>query len=370
MKLFITYFIVIFCYCSNIVFSQNLTFHLFQFENKIGIVNSKGEVTLEPKYDCREYYIKSFNNTNYSKYMLIYNNETHKSGLIDYKGKEYFKDIDKIRYDANGQFAGYFDDDSNSMGLHILSIPEEKELIHFTEKASVEFHGKSEYFFSVVHNGKWKIYNNIGKKIYELGARKEIFVIEENYKFLALALSTHRGIYVEYIDKDGQVINDNKIGTLRNKFLKLLSEREKSYEINYDYSSDCNIENAMISTKDYSKIDCKKYNSGNIRYLCTKDGKQGVLNNIGAIILEPKYDKIEIMSKYFKIFVGDKVGLSDIDGKIIYPPIFNHIRYEPILNDIESDPSIENKIDLTYKNYLFEATFEGTIFAPKDVKFE
>ena len=262
MKLYITPFILIFNFFSFGLFSQNLTYHLFQFENKIGIVNNKGEVTLEPRYDNITYYTRGYNNINNSKYILIYNNETHKSSLIDNTGKEYFKDIEKVRYNDNGQFAIYFDDDLTNSGLHVLSIPYEKELIHFIEKASYEFHGKSEYFFSVVHNGKWKVYNNLGIKIYELGGIKDIDVIEENNKFLALAISAHGGKYLEYFDKDGKKINDNKVAELNQLFRKILTDKEISNEINYDYPSDCLIQNAKIGFEDFSKIECKKYNSG------------------------------------------------------------------------------------------------------------
>jgi hypothetical protein len=348
-----------FSICSFLVFSQNLTYHLFQFQNKIGIINSNGEITLNPKYDNREYYIRGFNNTNHSKYLLIYNNETHKSGLIDIHGKEYFKNIEKIRYDDNGQFAAYYDDDTNSMGLHILSIPEEKELIYFKERASIEFHGKREYFFSTVHDGKWKIYNNKGIKIYELGGTKEIDEIEDNGKFLALALSRNGGSYLEYINKEGEFIKSNGSDKLSKLFQNIIKIKDKEEEIFYDYPSDCIIRNNKIKQEDFEKIECKKYNSGQLRFICTRNGKKGVLDENGNTVIELKYDNVQTMSKYFKTYINNRIGLSDLNGKVIFPNIFDSIKYEP---------TIENYMDVKYIDYLFEASFDGKIFAPKKHK--
>lgn len=358
--------ITIFFFCAENIFSQNITYHLFQFEGKVGIVSSEGEITLEPTFDNRTYYINGFDHTD-SKYLLINNNETFTSELIDVTGKKYFTNIDKIRYDNNGQFAVYYDDDDAKTGLHIMSIPEEKEVMYFKDKVNIAIHGRSEYFFSVVHNGKWKIYNSQFRIIYELAVSKEIDVIEEKNTFLALAVSNYRGDQVVYIDKEGNILIGNKTTKLKPLFQKILKKRLEEDDFQEDWPSAYMVVPDKINAMGYEKVEGKKYNSGIIRYIITKNGLQGVLNENGQLLIEPVYSKIDVIGGSFKTMADGKYGVCDVDGKLIFRPVFQNIRYEPLL---ENYLTTKNYIDVVYNGYVFEATLDGRIFAPKGMVFD
>jgi len=52
------------------------------------------------------------------------------------------------------------------------------------------------------------------------------------------------------------------------------------------------------------------------------DGKWGAVNRFGEMVLEAKYDEIDISNDYFDvgIRIGDKWGLSDVAGNILFEP--------------------------------------------------
>lgn len=58
----------------------------------------------------------------------------------------------------------------------------------------------------------------------------------------------------------------------------------------------------------------------------TKDGKMGLINSKGDIILDTKWKRIIIISNNTLVIKeGNKLGLADINGNIIHQPKWNHI---------------------------------------------
>ncbi|MBK8623503.1 MAG: hypothetical protein IPN79_17525 [Saprospiraceae bacterium] len=198
-----------------------------------------------------------------------------------------------------------------------------------------------EYFFSVVHNGKWKIYNSQFRIIYELAVSKELDVIEEKQYLPRPCGVKLSGRSVVYIDKEGNILSGNKTNQLKPLFQKILKRRLAEDDFQEDWPSAYMVVPEKINAMSYEKVEGKKYNSGVIRYIITKNGLQGVLNENGQLLIEPAYSKIEVIGGSFKTMADGKYGICGCRWQTDLCPVFQHIRYEPLLEKL-----------LNHKNYM------------------
>ncbi|MDF1697643.1 MAG: WG repeat-containing protein [Saprospiraceae bacterium] len=345
---------------SNTNQSDILSYHFFRDDGKIGIVDSKGTITCEPKFDGEIYFPSEFNNIQRSKFSSIFDNKRNKSHVIDIYGNEPFPDLKKVRQVSYGDFAIYFDDYQANKGLHVVSLRDKKEVGHYKNSRGVNFHGTTKYFYAIVENRKWKLFNEEGEQIYENGFILEVFVIEEGNKFKAVALSSGPKIYA-YLNAEGNQISP--FTELEKAYADLLQQREK--EANRDYNQYeyeiLSFDGYANSVEDLDVVKGIKYSSGEEIYFVKKDNKMGVVDSKGKTILKFEYDKVETAYDLIKLHKGGKIGLADLKGNRIYAPIFKALRYEPYS---------ARYLELVYKNYWFEADLKGRIFAPEGVVIE
>ena len=340
--------------------SKGVSYHFFRQNGKIGIVDSKGEITCEPKFDSEKYFPTEFNNIQHSKFTTIYNDEKKINLIIDIYGIEPFPNSSNIRYKNYGNLAMYYDNVSEDKGLHILSLNNKKEIAYFENRVAINFHGNTKYFFSILDNEKWRLFNELGDKIYEKRYRLDVDVLEIDDVFKGLVLS-RRGTEVNYINSNGKELIPSN--SLENQYLQLLKQKEIDYNKEYPkftYETILSTEYSE-SVKTHKVVKTIKYKTGEELYIVTKNSKQGVVNSEGEILLEIKYDKVRSEYKMLFFHIGEKMGMANLNGEIIFQPKFKSIRYEP---------NNSRYIDLKYKEFWFEADVNGKIYTPKHIQIE
>lgn len=340
--------------------SKGVSYHFFRQNGQIGIVDSRGEITCEPKFDSDVYFPTEFDNFQRSKFTSIYNDKENRNLIIDIYGNEPFPNATNLKYKNEGNFAIYFDDFAGGKGLHVLSLNNKEEIGYYENRVAINFYGNTKYFYSILNQKKWRLFNELGDNIYEEGYRLDVDVLEIDNEFEAIVLS-RGGAEIKYLDSNGKELPPSK--SLQSKFHKLQKQKEIDYKKEYPkYSYE------TIPVKEYSKkvnkyevVKAIKYESGEEIYFVSKNNMQGVVNSEGKILLEIKYENISSDYKMLFFSKEGKRGMARLNGEIIYQPKFNSIRYEA---------HNSRYVDLRYNEYWFEADINGKIFTPKNIKIE
>lgn len=339
--------------------SNDISYHFFRENGKIGIVDSNGNITCEPKFDGEIYYPVEFNNIYRSKFSSIFDNKTNKVHIIDIHGNEPLQDLKKLRQVNHGHLAIYYEDYKANKGIHVISLKDKAEIGYYENCRGINFHGASRYFYSIIEDRKWKLFNESGKKVYENGYILEVDVIDDGGEFNAVVLSSGKKVHVCLDAKGNEIPTSNEI---ENKFIRLQEQNE------IDYNKDHHNEYKIISSEAYSKnvngsevVKGAKYSGGEEVYIVTKDNLMGVVDSNGKTVIDLKYDKVEISSDMILVHKKDKIGLADLEGNLIFQTIFKSIRYNPYS---------ARYLDLVYDNYWFEADIKGRIFTPKGIKVD
>lgn len=339
--------------------SNEVSYHFFRQNGKIGIVDSRGEVTCEPKFDGEFFFPSEFNNNKRSKFTSIYDDKKYRNVIIDIYGNEPFPNV-PINYPNEGNLAKYYDDFVGNKGLHILSLTKKEEIGYYENRVAINFYGRALGFYSILDQKAWKLFNELGDKIYEERYPLDVYILEVDNKFEAIVLS-YRSKEIRYINSKGTEITPSK--SMQSRFKKLQEQKEMDYRKespNYQYRK---ILSAEYSDK-ISNFEIEggiKYESGEELYFVSKNEKQGVINADGKILLEIEYDKVKSDYKMIFFHKNDKIGMARLNGEIIYRPYFKAIKYEP---------NNSNYIDLMYNEYWFEADTNGRIFKPNYIDIE
>ncbi len=333
--------------------SNGISYHFFRQNGEIGIVDSRGQITCEPKFDGKKYFPTEFDNLKHSKFASIYNDEKNKNLVIDIYGNEPFPNISNIK--SHGDLAMYFDDFSGNEGLHILSLTKKEEIGFFKNRVAINFHGTIKYFYSILDNKTWRLYNELGDKIYEKNYRLDIDIIETDDEFEAIVLS-RRGTEIKYINSNGKELRPSE--SLQRKFEQQKEGDSKKEHLQYGYEAIPSSGYSKHANK-YKVVEALKYESGEELYIVSEDNRQGVLNSEGEIILEIKYENISSNYKMLFFSKEGKKGMANLNGEIIFKPKFQSIEYEPYNL---------RYINLKYNEYWFEAEINGKIFKPKHIE--
>lgn len=337
-------------------------FTLYSLESKVGVVDKKGKIIIEPEYtqiyipnQAEDVFIclkdenytvlnskkteifKEFedvsviviseNNLEMEKNVLCYE-EKGLYGLVDLSGKKLTKPIyesiaslknkpGEILVKKDGLY-GVLDSKGNTI------IPEKYHTIKGDEYCSEE-----------------------------TGYQKTGYIISEK---------TKTGIIYGYIDFQGKVLVDPKYESISRA---LEYEDEDIYLIVMDHGKKGVIKNkkTIIKSK-YQSINY--YNASNV-FIVEKNGKYGFFNQLGKEILEPKYTKYSIAGNYIFVEKDEKSQLYDIHGNLVNSNNYKSITETEnpayfIAQDEEGYASIISKdvqIDEKYTqiNYAFDNFF-------------
>lgn len=353
--------VLIFLSCkSNNNSSSDVSYHFFRQNGKIGIVDSRGEITCEPKFESEKFYPIEFNNLQHSKFTSLYDDNKNRNLIIDIYGNEPFPNTSNHNYKNYGNLAIYFDDFPGNKGLHILSLSRIEEIGYFENRVAINFYGNTKYFYSILDNKTWKLFNEHGVKIHEKKYRLDVDIIEKSENFEAIVLS-ERGTKIKYINSNGKELTSSK--SLQNKTQELQKQKEINYKKEYPRYSYQTIPITQYpnKVKEYDVTKAIKYENGEEFYIVSKNSKQGVIDSKGKYVLKIKYDKIKVDYNMLFFHYEDKIGMANLDGDIIFQPKFGSIRYEP---------NNSRYIDLKYEEYWFEADINGRIFTPKHIEIK
>ncbi len=182
-------------------------------------------------------------------------------------------------------------------------------------------------YFSVIDNNKWGVINNSGE-----------YVINPEYDEMVVIPNKNKDVFICFDNVDYENEAYNTI-VYNEKNEKILSDYSKVEAIeNYDnsgnwYETDLlkyenngkygliNLEGKKILEEEFDKI----YPIPEIQksIIVEKDGKQGLVNSSSnKLIINPEYEKIEALTKeytdgYIVTNSEGKSGLIDINGKMI-----------------------------------------------------
>lgn len=276
--------------------------------NKWGVINNKGEVIIEPKYDemiiipdkTKELFIYSDN--------VNYENETYRTKIINSKGEEILKQYDNI--EALDNFTTvedvWYEKDAlkfkkdNKYGLityegNELLSPEYDDI--YTLKGL-------ERSIILKKNDRYGLYNNISKDIILDTVYKEIKALGDTYDdgYIVKAENDKYGI----IGPDKKVILEpgyDKIYNIYGDSLYLVQKDNKIMIVD-------NGGEKKIDIKNNQKV--SQIIDDNIIFI--KDKKYGIMSIENKILIKNKYDYIEhAYGDFYITKKGNKYGVIDIN---------------------------------------------------------
>ena len=257
-------------------------YYLLKREEKYGVINTNGDIIIEPQYD-------KIVIPNQHKALFICNNENSRKILND-KNEEILKKYENIqpialsnaviensyeknvlRYKADGKY-----------GL----ITYEGKIIVKAKYDEISSLGYRENQILIRENGKYGLINNEGtqiiKPIYDTIQSDEYYSIENDYKKSGYIVcnTTSEGYRYGYYDYEANKILDAE-------YNKIINTQYQSIDFN---------ENAQLFTVE-------------------RTGKFGVLNNKGSEILKAEYDEVQIEGIYIYTKKGEETKVFDKSGK-------------------------------------------------------
>lgn len=318
-------FIIIICVLGILIFTKKQSktdmktteeeyeyFTMYSLDNKIGVVDKKGKIIIEPEYT--QIYIP-----NQSEDVFICLNDESYT-ILNSKKSEIFKDFDDISVIM-------ISENSLEMEKNVLSYQEDglyglvdlsgKKLTNpiYESVASLknkpgEILVKKDGFYGVLDSQGNVIipekYNTVKGDEYcseETGYQKTGYIISEK---------TKTGIIYGYADYTGKVLVSPKYESIARA---LEYEDEDIYLIVMDHGKKGVIKNKkQIIKNKYQSINY--YNTSNV-FIVEKNGKYGFFNQLGKEILEPQYTKYSIAGNYIFVEKDDKSQLFDIHGNLV-----------------------------------------------------
>lgn len=299
---------------------KEIDYMVFKENNKFGVINKKGDVIVQPKYDVVQI-------PNPSKPVFIckynYNAENNQYNIKVFNDKS-----EQILY----QFVIVEPIELNS---GISSIPYEKSVLKFAENGKyglIDFQGKvivkakydeinsfdfNEGLLLVKEKDKYGIININGAVVvkpkydkiesdgyYEEGAgyKKSGFIVGtksgDTYKYGYIGFDRKKVLDMKY-EQIARIPNTSKnddIYLLAIQNGKVGFYKNKNNIINHEYED-------------------MAYDSNNNCLILQKDSKQGIAELDGNIVIDIKYDNIYVSGKFINAQIGDNVDIYDYSNK-------------------------------------------------------
>lgn len=304
----------------------NINYFAAYSDNKYGVIDSEGQVVIEPSY---------------AEYIVIPNAK---------------KDIFICTYDVNYATGEYKTKALNSKNEEIFTQYEQIEALeNYDSNQSVYYENNA---IKVKKDGKYGIINIDGK---------EILACEYD------EIKTLKGLENSIL-----VYKDGKVGLVDSKGNKVIATQytnilaiEDDYKLGYitvDENNkygvvDCN--NAKVLTNKYEDI---KSVNGNGNYVVKENGKYKLIKKDETVLIENKFDDVvEIKNDKIIIKSGNKYGVLNTEGEVILEAKYEEIKFAYsdtyIIKEngqygiINKDKQIVIKEKYTSMNYVEEANF-------------
>lgn len=213
----------------------------------------------------------------------------------------------------------------------IISI---KKLL--TSKPKTKEVTAAETYFSVYKDGKWGVIDNTGKYIVNATYDEMIIIPNQNTD---LFICTYNADY-ENETYSTKAINKSNAELLTSYENVEAIENSNSSEIWYEsdvlkFQKDgkyglIDFKGKLILNAEYDNIYALSGVKKNL--IIEKDGKKGLVNtSMGEVIINPVYDEISTLSDSYEngyiVLSNGKYGLIGADAKVIFEPIFDEIKH-------------------------------------------
>ena len=194
----------------------------------------------------------------------------------------------------------------------------------------------AETFFSVYENGKWGVIDNTGN-----------YVVNATYDEMIVIPDKNTDLFICTYDVDYQnetyntkVINKSNSSVLTNYQNVEAIENSNVSEVWYEsdilkFQKDgkyglIDFKGKMILDAEYDKIYALPGVKKNL--IIEKGGKKGLVNtSMGEIIINPVYDEVTTLSDSYEngyiVTANGKYGLINADAKVIFEPVFDEIKH-------------------------------------------
>lgn len=266
---------------------SSLTTYISVFENnKWGVIDNKGNVIIDLKYDEMVIIPDENKDVFICNYDIDYNNETYKTKVVDENEVEILTNYSKVSplENTDGTTVWY-----------------EKNILRYEE------------------NGKYGLINLEGKKL-----------VEPEYDNIYALSGIENSIIIEKSGKKGLVNATTGEIVIEAKYLDIVS-LSKTYENGYIVKNDIN--KYGIIAADKTQILSEKYDeiknvTGNNYYVVVENGVLEVVDSSEKIILNSGYDSIEeIEIDNFIIIKDSKYGVINKSGETIISPEYENIKF-------------------------------------------
>lgn len=212
-------------------------------------------------------------------------------------------------------------------------------------------------YFSAYVDGKWGVISNTGE-----------LIVDTIYDEMVVVPNLEKAVFVCTYDVNEQT-GEYKTKVINEKGETLFSEYDRVEVIeNYDSKQNIWYENDVLRTvkngkyglidydgnkllgNEYDSIESLKSVEGNL--LVKREGKVGLVNNVGQIIVPVQYKEVRILKEGYKneyliIDENNNSGIISTSGTIIINPTYQDIKY--ISSDEIYAAKIENKWNLINK---------------------
>jgi TolA-binding protein len=263
---------------------------------KVGMIDRNGRFLFDCIYDDLGVYSEG----------LVYAQIADKYGYYDEKHQLIVPHVFDDAYDFKNGSAKVMKEDKqsyiNTAGeFEVPLLYEELELFHDT-------------LYTFLEDGYYGVINH----------KAQIFV-EPIYSSISPVRNGLSVASIEdrlvYLDTLGQMIIDNNYKTYPNFQLKAEFNKGVSIVLKDESYGRINEKDELITDFEYENIGL-----GKDYFPAEKDGMWGVFSSKGSMLVEPKYDALEITSSgNFVANINDTVGVIDPNGNIVISFAFNEI---------------------------------------------
>lgn len=334
---------------------------------KMGVIDNKGNVVIEPKYN-------NIQIPNPTKDVFICSNE-NENKIINAKGEEKFKNFEEISTIQLKELA--------------TEIPYEKTILKYKEKGKygiINFEGKkiTKAIYDDINNlpykegellvekdGKYGVINILGKIVIPIQYKEikvdEYYETENAYRYSGYIVGneTEKGTMYKYINYKTNIETKEEYQDIKriidyenkDKFY-LIYEKDNKYGIIEDES--------VIVNNEYDNIE---YDNLNQLFIVKKNGKYGIIKLNGETLISCLYDEIDIEGIYVYAFKNDEQTIFNTLGEKIedqkYKSVYNveNTNYKITINDENKYGVLdENNNSIISNNYFYIGYLENNYF--------
>ena len=326
---------------------ENIYYYTIYTNGKWGVINSYGDIVIEPSYDEMIVIPDKAQDIFICMYDVDYSNGEYKTKVINSKNKEVIKDFDKVEAIANYDTNNEIWYESNvfkvqRQGKYGLINYSGKELVS-CEYDSINPVIGVQNSLIIEKNGVYGLCDDAGNVI-----------IEPNYKSIAKIGDDYKNGYIvlDQADKYG-VIGFDKEVILEPKYSGIKDIcGENIYVIKYEdkYQIINKVGEKLINDTfddvSYINKEC---------IIAVKNGKYGAVDMSGNTKIDFKYDKLSYANENDYIAKsGDKYGIISIDGTTKINSECTNINYVSAGNFVVAD-YVENG---NFVSQVYDSNYE------------